>query len=327
MQNKIIIIIGVVAVIIVGLLFFDINTPALENEGKIKVAATIFPLADIAENIGGDKIEVVNIVKPGASPHTFEVKPSDVKRMNGVELLFAIGGSLDNWTANILSVDESIDLIVVGDGVEKKEFKFEHHHHKNTDHVEDHDMHEHENDNDDHEIDYHYNHEGYNPHYWLSVKSAKIIAENVAESLIELDPDNEGYYRDNLSDYQEDLDQVALEIEGILENVNNNKLIVFHESWNYFADEFGLEVVGVFALSPGKEPTPRQLAHLYNTAQQYGIKAVFSEPQLSPDTMEPFVEDLDLELYVLDPLGGIGERDSLINLLKYNAQTIKQALQ
>ncbi len=321
MQNKILIVIGVAAVIAVGLLLFVIKQPTLNNGDKVKVAATIFSLADIAENIGGDKVEVVNIIKPGASPHTFEVNPSDVKRMHGVELLFAVGGGLDDWTADILSVDESIDLIVVGDGVMKKEFQFEHHHHEKTDHAESNVTHEHEHDvlNE--------NDKDYDPHYWLSVKNAKIIAENIAESLIELDPDNAQFYRDNLSTYQQDLDQAANEIGETLKNLDKNKLIVFHESWNYFADEFGLEVVGVFALSPGKEPTPQQLAHLYDTARQYEVRAIFSEPQLSPETLRPFVEDLDLELYVLDPLGGIGERGSYINLLKYNAQTIKQALQ
>lgn len=326
MQNKILIAIGVAVVIIGGLLLFAINQPVLNNGDKVKVAATIFPLADIAENIGHDKVEVVNIVKPGASPHTFEVEPSDVKQLQGTDILFAIGGRLDNWTTDILTVEKTAKLVIVDENIAKNEFRFKHtHQHHEDAHADEADREEKQ--NEEHEDEHHDQDRNYDPHYWLSVKNVKIIAENIAESLIELDPDNAQFYRDNLSAYQQDLDQAADEIEETLKNVDKNKLIVFHESWNYFANEFGLKVVGVFALSPGKEPTPQQLAHLYDTAQQYDIGAVFSEPQLSPETLRPFVEDLDLELYVLDPLGGVGERNSLIELLQYNAQTIKKALQ
>lgn len=329
MQNKLFIIAAVIVLIVFGIWIYNSSTSNEQNQERIKVAATIFPLADVAKNIGGSKVEVVNVVKPGASPHTFEVNPSDVKQLQGVQVLFAIGGGLDNWTADLLAVDSEMALVVVDEGVEKKEFRFEHHHEESDAHEKEgaHDKHRENQAEHEHESKQHDEHEGYDPHYWLSAKNAKIIAGNVAKALIEADPENEDFYRDNLRNYQNELNSAANEIRRELGEIENNHLIVFHESWNYFADEFGLDIVGVFALSPGKEPTPQQLANLYDRAQDYGVKAVFSEPQLSPETIRPFVEDLDLELYVLDPLGGIEDRDSLINLLKYNAQTIKQALQ
>jgi zinc transport system substrate-binding protein len=287
----------------------------VDESNKLKVAATVFPLADIAQNIGGEKVEVINIVRPGASPHTFELNPSDVVRLQGTTLLFAIGPPLDNWTSDILAMNDNVKLIKVDKDIEKKLFKFEH-------------AHEHEDEESvDHKAEEHVDELKFDPHYWLSVQNAKIISVNIANSLIEADPQNADYYKNNLQIYQTQLDEADVEIRGELENLQNNKMIVFHDSWNYFASEYGLDVVGVIQFSPGKESTPQQLANLYDQAVRYNLKAIFSEPQLSPEIVRPFVEDLNLKLYVLDPLGGIDTRDSLIKLLKYNAQTIKQALQ
>ncbi len=306
----------------VGLIIwlFISNSKQQTEDAKLTVATTIFPLADITAMIGGDKVEVVNIVKPGSSPHTFELTPSNVKMLQGTKLIFAIGGQLDNWTSEILSFNDSVKLVIVDRGIEKKPFKFDHHH-------EDEEGHEHADEADDHHDEQGVEITDYDPHYWLSVENGKIIASNIAEILIEYDQENAVYYQNNLELYLKQLDQVKIEIQEELAGIQNNKLIVFHDSWNYFAREFGLDVVGVFLASPGKEPTPQQLADLYDTANRYKIKAVFSEPQLSPETLQPFMQDLGIELHVLDPLGGFNGRDSYINLLKYNAKTIKTALQ
>lgn len=301
----------IVIIIVIGAVLYF--TSSIEPAGgKLKVATTIFPLADIVENIGNGRVEVVNLVPPGASPHTFEVTPSSIKQLQNTQVIFAIGGSLDAWTANILSVGNEVEVYSVNQGIERQPFHVVHEH-----------EHEHEG-----EIREGHRHEanGLDPHYWLSTENVKIMAANVAEKLSELDPDNAPFYRSNLIAYQSELNEVHNQIEIILENLEFRDLIVFHESWNYFADEFDLEIVGVFVSSPGKEPTPQYLAKLHETAIEHAVPAVFSEPQLSPETIRPFVEDLDLELYILDPLGGIDERDSLINTLIYNAKVIKEAL-
>lgn len=315
----------ILALVIVGaVLGYILLTGSNENNNtRLTVAATIFPLADIVENVAGDEVEVVNILPPGASPHTFEVTPSTIKDIQGSKIVFAIGGGLDAWTADLVSASTA-EIFTVDEGVAKQSFVFEHHHDEH-DHEEEAEEHGHE--EDEHEEAEHEPEAGEpDPHYWLSTNSAKIVAENVAAKLIEIDPENSELYQNNLIAYQAELDQTYDEITALLADLSSRELIVFHESWNYFADEFDLEIVGVFTASPGKEPSPSELAELHDTAIEHEITAIFSEPQLSPETIRPFVEDLDLELYVMDPLGGIDERDSLINTLKYNAQTIKEAL-
>jgi len=123
-----------------------------------------------------------------------------------------------------------------------------------------------------------------------------------------------------------ELDSLSTRIRAHIDMLPDKKMITFHDAWAYFAEEFGLEIVGTFEPFPGKQPTPRYLAELQDVARRNKVKAVFSEPQLSDQAIASFVKDIGLELYVLDPLGGIEGRDSYIKLLTYNTDVIVEAL-
>lgn len=285
--------------------YFASNQEQPGQSGKTTVGTTIFPLYDIAQNIAGDKLEVINLLPAGASPHTFELTPSDIKDLQNTRVVFAIGQGLDAWTENITDSVNNVEIYTVENGITLKPFGSEQAHEPEEDHHE---------------------HGDYDPHYWLSTVNAKTIAKNIGDKLVEIDPDNKNFYQQNLSDYHRELDQVKNDAAEILNGLNSKELIVFHESWNYFAEEFNLEIVGTFTPTPGQEPTVQYLKELQDTALEHNAKAVFSEPQLSAESIEPFVKDLGLKLYVLDPIGGVPGRDSYINTLLYNARTVSQAL-
>ena len=292
---------------------FASNNQSVSSD-KIKVAATIYPLYDIVKNIGGDKTDVVLILPPGASPHTFELKPSDVKNMENSQAVFEIGLGLDDWATDLADSIDNLRYFEVNDKINLLDFESDEHEHGDE-------AHESEGAEEEH------HHEGQDPHYWLSLGNAGIIAGNVAEDLSELDPANADYYAQNLSAYQEALTATTLEAQSILDGLSKKDLVVFHDSWNYFAQENGLNILAVFEPSPGKEPTPQQLAEFNDLILEHQVKSIFSEPQLSQESIKAFIGDLDLNLYVLDPLGGVEERDSYIKNYLYNVRTIKQALE
>lgn len=298
----------------------DVNKTADSNIQKIKISATIFPLYDIAKNIGGEHVEASLILAAGASPHTYTPSPSDIKKLQGTDVIFSIGHGLDAWTDEITKAVEGVEKVDVSEGVTLYPFAFDHSH--------DEDGENHEEDKADglHEEDEAHAQVGDDPHYWLNTANAKIIATNIAGTLSKVDPVNASYYAQNLSSYKKDLDSLHDEIELKLLTLKENELIVFHDSWAYFAREFGLQIAGVVQASPGKEPTPKYLESLYKTAGEHNASALFSEPQLSPSTLQPLIEDLGLKLYVLDPIGGMEERDSYLNLMRYNADVIFNAL-
>jgi zinc transport system substrate-binding protein len=273
-----------------------------EPTGRPRVAATIFPLYDIIRNIAGDKMDVALILPPGSSPHTFELTPERVQRIQGARIIFRIGHGLDDWTQGFAGYIEDGKIAVVDKGVDLISEGEERH--------EEGERHE---------------HGGVNPHYWLSLKAAQAIAGNVAEHLIELDPANEQTYRDNWDRYVEELSRLHAEIEGKLEPYRGRDLITFHNAFAYYARDFELDIVGTIEPFPGKQPTPRYLAELQKEIKRYDLDALFIEPQLSAESVEAFVGDLGLRVYVLDPLGGVDGRESYIELMRYNTDTIIEA--
>ncbi|GAB4338101.1 MAG: metal ABC transporter substrate-binding protein [Candidatus Abyssubacteria bacterium] len=276
--------------------------PEPSQNKEPKIAATIFPLYDITRNVVGEKFETLVILPPGGSPHTYDLSPQQAMRLEAVALVFAIGHGLDDWTASVIEVAPRAKKVIVDKDMELKTFA------------------------ENHDEGVEHAHEGVNPHYWLSITNAKIIAGNVAEEMISFDPQNEAYYRENLEQYRRELDVLKEEIQARLSGLERREMIVFHDSWQYYADEFGLQIVAAFEPSPGKPPTPKHLAELHEAVETYTIRSVFSEPQLSKTTIEQFVSDLGLTLFVLDPIGGVGEVDSYVKLMRYNTETIAEAL-
>jgi zinc transport system substrate-binding protein len=279
-----------------------------EKRATIKVAATIFPLADIVRNVGGDNVAVEVMLAPGASPHTFEARPSDVVKLQSASLLFAIGHGVDNWAQELADGVENLRVVTVDNGIVLRQpldsyvpAMFS--------------------DNNEEEEG-----GGQDPHYWLSVKNAKMIAQTVADILETTDAAHKDNYANNLQQYITQLESLDSELSAELAPYDGRGLITFHDAWGYFTADYKLNIIGMFEPSPGKEPSPQYLKQLNDTAVAHNIKAVFTEPQLASGAVEPFVQDLGLKLFTLDPLGGTGEQDSYINLMRYNARTIRDAL-
>lgn len=281
-------------------------------EEKPVIVATLFPLYDITKNIAGDKFEVINLVPSGASPHTFELTPDDTKNLYEAKTIFAVG-HLDEWVSESLTESDQEKVVHVDEGINFLELAYE-------------DDHEEESEEDaDHNND---------PHYWLSPKNGKIIAQNVANQLIMIDPLNREFYMANLKTYQSELDKTFAQIDGLLKPLKNRDLVLFHESYNYLAKEFDLNVLTVFEPSPGQEPDPEHLKEFYDLIKEKEVRAVFSEVEFSASFINSFVADLNknlpqdkqVKVYILDPLGGSEYADSYIDMLMYNAKTIYEGL-
>ncbi|MFZ5391445.1 MAG: metal ABC transporter substrate-binding protein, partial [Patescibacteria group bacterium] len=213
--------------------YFKNKSAMPDNPSRVlTVAATIHPLGDIVKKIGGDKIRVITILPAGASPHTFEPKPSDIKNLQTVEAIFVIGHGLDAWSKKLINSVPSVEAYQVDKGIALGKLSFEHHQEEESSKdAQDYD-HEHE--------------EGTDPHYWLSPNNGKIIAENVYETLVGLDPVNQSYYLSRLGLLKDELTSLISEAEQKLSPLTNRNLILFHESFNYLANDFNLRVVGVF---------------------------------------------------------------------------------
>jgi ABC-type Zn uptake system ZnuABC Zn-binding protein ZnuA len=263
---------------------------------KLKVAATIFPLADIVKNVGGDMVDVVTIMPPGASPHTFEPTPETVNAVSGARIIFRIGGGLDNWVDSVTGAMQGKPVVVeASGGIELRKFE-------------------------DGSVD---------PHYWLSLKNGQLMAVNVGQELSKLDPKNAERYMANMIEYTRKLEAADADLRKMLAPVKGRSFATFHEAWFYFAKEYGLDVAEAFEPFPGKEPTPAYLKTFGDTVKAKGIKWIFSEPQFSSDAISQVAADLNVKLGVLDPEGGWAQDPSqrgYIQMMKRNAETILKAM-
>jgi ABC-type Zn uptake system ZnuABC Zn-binding protein ZnuA len=244
--------------------------------------------------VGGDKVTVITIMPPGASPHTFEPTYDTIRQAGGIKALFKIGCGLDDWAQKVTaSLGSNIAVVEVSKGIQLRHL-------------------------DDGSVD---------PHYWLSLANGSIIAENIADSLAGLDPTNKDYYVKNLVAYQQLLTKEDEAIKKKMAGLRNKTFVTFHEAWFYFAQAYGLKVAQAFEPFPGKEPTPEFLARFIKTIKENNIKVVFIEPQFSAEAIRQVANDLHVKIGVLDPEGGAApETKTYIDMMRFNADAIDKAL-
>lgn len=275
--------------ILFGLLSLRSATPVAPG-----VAATIFPLYDLVRTVAEPETSVTLVLPPGASPHTFEVEPQRALDLAGVDTVFAIGHGLDGWAASVAAISHA-RVVTVDEGValiceEGKE-------------------------------------EGScDPHYWMDARNAAAIVNTVRDTLVARDPDHADAYARRAEALKENLLALDSEIRATLADIEHPDLIVFHDSFSYFARAYGLNIRGVFEPSPGREPTPRQLQHLHETVSVYTVRTLYREPQLSENAVRAFARDEQVDIATLDPLGGGAETSTYADLLRFNANVLKQTL-
>ncbi len=304
--------------------------PAATGEKTLEVAATIFPLVDLVEQVAGDDIKVHQILPGGASPHVFRHTPKQIAELENADLIFGIGHGLDDWT---LPLAETIgaEFVTVDNGVQLKEHaahddEDEHHEDEHEDeHEDDHDEELEMHDHDEEEV---HDHGPVDPHYWLDPYNVEHIMATIVTELSQYDPKNAQAYQQRADEYfQNELIPAINELENHVYESNSPRVIILHDAWFYFADAFGLSVYGVFELSASEEPSPRHLAELtkmIRNAEEAGkpITALLAEPQLSTTALKAFAQDNNLEIVLADPLGGIDGRMSYIELLRYNVLNV-----
>ena len=286
---------------------------------KIEVAATIFPIYDIARQIAGDEIEVHLLISPGESPHTFNPTPSTKEEIENSEIIFAIGNELDTFVTDISSNQEKI--ITVDKDLTLIKYD-EHDDDKHGDEKHDDDKHGDEK-HDDHKD---HDHGEYDPHYWLDPMNAKVMAVTIADALAQLDPANAENYNSRSSAFVAEIDALHTELVELAELAHDKSFVTFHDSMAYLVTRYDLALAGTFEPTGAEEPSPQYMHELSEVVEHDNVRAIFSEPQLSSSSLEPFIKDNNLSLATLDPLGGVDGRDSYQALIRYNIETIAEAL-
>lgn len=300
----------IAGVVLTFLLGASCATSPTTTDTRPVVVASIFPLADITRQIAGGTIRVITLLPPGVSEHTFEPTPQAVQSVAGAKLFFKIGAGLDDWTDTVaLSANEQATIIDLSRSVTLQPSH------------EDDDAHEEET------RDEHAEHGSFDPHYFLTINNAKLMATTIAQELSSAYPAQTRVFEANLKRYLAELSLADTAIKKTLTDLPTRDMVTFHGAWQYFADSYDLTIVGTFEPFPGREPSPRYLADLIADIKQKNISVLFIEPQFSAEAISQVARDLNITLATLDPIGGTTtSTQSYIDLLRTNADTIAKAL-
>jgi zinc transport system substrate-binding protein len=261
---------------------------------RVLVATSIRPLADFVRQVGGNRVQVFTLVPPGASPHTYELTPRQVVRVANAHLLVLNGAGLEYWAHKLVTAAGSPALQVVDTSQGIPLLNGGPH--------------------------------GANPHIWLDVRQAMLQVRRVSDGLAKVDPAHAAEFEANTAAYLKQLEGLDAEIAAEVARWTHHQFIAFHPAWVYFARRYGLEQAAVIEKSPGREPSPAEVASIVQTAGRIGACAIFAEPQFSPKAAATIAEESGVRVVFLDPLGDSSQDQTYVDLMRYNVAQMASAL-
>jgi manganese/iron transport system substrate-binding protein len=292
------------------------NSTGLEPVG---VVTTTTVLADMARQVGGDRVDVHALVGAGGDVHTYDPAPSDAARLAGARLVLMNGLGLDDWLRD-LAVDGGVDeasIVVLAENLDGVEY------------IEGGDEPE-----DDHAVEESHGAEeegAFNPHLWLDISIARRYVERIADALSITDPARADLYAANAAAYGDRLEQLHTSIGERFAAIpaQDRRVVSFHDAFPYFAAAYDLEIVGVVVDAPGQEPSSGEIAELIQAVREADVRAILTESQFSDEVAQAVATETGVEvihdLYT-DSLGA-PPLDTYEDAMRWNVEQIIGGLQ
>ena len=275
---------------------FLANAPA---QAEVRILTSIKPLqliaAAVQDGVGSPQV----LLPPGASPHNYALRPSDVRRVRDSDLLYWIGPDMESFLPRVLK-NRTLPTVDVQSlpGMRLRHFAADSASHE-------------EEDPDEHDHDHRPG--SLDAHLWLSSFNARVIAAKMAADLSAADPANAARYSSNAKAFSTRLDTLDTRIKARVAGISGKPYFVFHEAFDYFEDAYGLKHAGVFSVAAEVQPGAQHVAAMRKRLTEMGKTCVFSEPPLRPRLAETLTAGLPAKLAELDALGS----DTPINAQGY----------
>lgn len=266
---------------------------SLSARAEVQVLTSIKPLqliaAAVQDGVGTPDV----LLPPGASPHNFALRPSDVRRVQSADLLYWIGPDMESFLPRVLTSRQAPAVAVQGlSGLTLRHFGEGEHEHEHAGGDADHDEHDHA-----------HQPGSLDAHLWLLPANARVIAAQMADDLAAADPANAARYQANLQAFGQRLALLDGQLKARLAPLTGKPFFVFHEAFDYFEAAYGLQHAGVFSVASEVQPGARHVAAMRERLQAAGPSCVFSEPPLRPRLAQTLSAGLPVTLAELDALG------------------------
>jgi len=284
----------------------EINQTKQNNE-KLDIVASFYPLYEIAKEIGGNNTLVTSVIPFGVEPHDWEIAPQQISQISKADMIIFNGIGFDSWLGkevqfrNSFLVDVSKDLQLIK--IDEQQL-----------------------DNLKHES-------RYDPHIWLDPILVKNISETISNTFIKLDPNNAVSYKQNTQNFLQQLDKLDSTIKESLSNCELKDFIAFHQAFHYFANRYGLIQHTIHeSISPESEILPQQITKIINLAKDFNINTIYSEELVDPKLSEVLASEIpNGKVLLLSPVEGINQEElannvGYIDKMYMNLENLKQGL-
>ncbi len=262
--------------------FFILLAPAHGfSAKKLPVFVSILPQKYFVQQIGKDLVDVQVMVKPGANPATYEPRPSQMAALSRTGLYFSIGVPFEQmWLKKIMAANPAMEVVPTDQGIEKIPMTAFHEEvgHRKEDH----------------------GHTGLDPHIWLAPALVRIQSLTILKALKKADPGNAEIYEKNHRVFAKNIKTLDADLHQIFDDNQTLRFMVFHPSWGYFAQAYGLKQMPIEI--QGKNPKPAQLKELIQDARENKINVIFVQPQFSTKSAALIAREINGNILFADPL-------------------------
>ena len=280
-------------------------TGSTEHENdKLQVIASFYLMADFAVKIGGDLIQVTNLVPSGIEPHEWEPATTDMTLLEQADMLIYNGAGMEHWIDSVESALDNKDLFLVETAREiaLKPAKGETKDRQDSD-----------------------------PHVWLSPLNAKKQLQSILKALVQADPANQASYQENYDHWAAEMDKLDQDFRSGLTDLPNREIIVAHQAFGYLCAEYGLVQVAIEGLMADSEPDPARMAEIVSFARDHDVSVIFFEQLASQKVADTIAREIGARTAVLNPLEGLTDDqlaagDDYFSVMRQNLAALVDAL-
>ncbi|WP_214785632.1 zinc ABC transporter substrate-binding protein [Exiguobacterium sp. s183] len=308
------------------------------TDQKLTVYASTFALKSMAEEIGGDRVNVEMVILPGADPHTYEPTSKQMTQIADADLFLTIGHDLEPYVESMekslegqnvafVKTAEDVTLLDAADTVhvhEEDGHSEDEHAHEEEGHSED----EHANEEEAHNEDEH-DHGQYDPHVWLDPMNAVSMAEAVEAAFSEEAPDYKDEFSERLSAFKDEANTLDAELKAAVENGSKSELLVTHAAYGYLAERYGFDQLPIAGLTPSEEPSQQALKRIIEEARLHDLNYIAFEDTVTPKVAEVVKQEIGAESVTIYNLESVTKEQmdkSYFDLMRENVKALETAL-
>lgn len=287
------------------------------GDGSFTVVTSFYPMYIAALNVidGADGVKLENLSEPQTGClHDFQLTPEDMKLLSTADMFIINGGGIETFMSDVAAAYPKLQVVEACENVSLLA--------EETDHDHDHDAEATEEADHDHDHD----HGDENAHAWMSVQRYRTMVSTIADELVDADPDNAEIYYANAKEYDQKLSELESEQQELKSITAGKDIIIFHEAYEYVADDLGMNVCYLLDLDEERSVSAGEVRDVINAIKNDGVSVVLAEELYGKDMGDTVSRETDVDVVYIDPLNrGDYEKDSYIDGMRKNIELVREA--